>query len=310
MKVLSLFDGISCAQVALNRAGIRYSLYHASEVDKYAIKVTQSNYPDTKQLGCITQVKGSDYDLIVGGSPCQGFSFAGKQLNFEDHRSKLFFEFVRVLKENNDCYFLFENVRMKKEYEAIISEHLGVEPITINSALVSAQNRIRKYWTNIPRVTQPEDKKICLHDVIEHGIVDKSKSYCIDANYFKGGNLKQYFAKHRRQLVFCGAIRGRYLVDGIRQDHKSRVAGMTEQRLELRADYKTNTLTTVQKDNVLCFPDDLQYRKLTPTECEALQTLPKGYTASISNTQRYKAIGNSFTVDVIAHIFSNLNKCT
>ena len=153
MNVLSLFDGMSCGQIALNRAGINYDNYFASEIDKYAIKVTKNNYPDTIHIGNVLDVKSEDLpgiDLLIGGSPCQGFSFAGKQLNFNDPRSKLFFEFVRLLEECKPKYFLLENVKMKKEYQNIITEMLGVEPIEINSNLVSAQNRKRLYWTNIP----------------------------------------------------------------------------------------------------------------------------------------------------------------
>lgn len=155
INVLSLFDGISCGQVALERAGIKVNNYFASEIDKHAIKVTQSNYPNTIQIGDVTKVKGADLpkiDLLIGGSPCQGFSFAGKQLNFNDIRSKLFFEFVRLLEETKPKYFLLENVKMKKEYQNIITEYLEVEPITINSNLLSAQNRTRYYWTNIPNI--------------------------------------------------------------------------------------------------------------------------------------------------------------
>ena len=141
-------------------------------------------------------------DLLLGGSPCQGFSFAGKQLNFFDPRSKLFFDFVKALEALKPKYFLLENVKMKKEYEDIITQHLGVKPIEINSALVSAQNRKRLYWTNIPGVTQPEDKHIYLQDILENGYTDRLKSYCIDASYFKGTNLKQYLEKKRRQVVF------------------------------------------------------------------------------------------------------------
>lgn len=154
MKVLSLFDGISCGRVALERAGIPVETYYASEIDKYAIQIAQKNYPDTIQIGDVTKVDFSEYigkvDLIIGGSPCQGFSFAGKQLNFNDPRSKLFFEFLRAVRTIKPKYFLLENVKMKKEFQDIISERLGVQPIEINSALVSAQNRIRLYWTNIP----------------------------------------------------------------------------------------------------------------------------------------------------------------
>lgn len=307
INVLSLFDGISCGQVALERAGIKVNKYFASEIDKYAIKVTQSNYPNTIQIGDVTKVKGVDLpkiDLLIGGSPCQGFSFAGKQLNFDDPRSKLFFEFVRLKNELKPKYFLLENVKMKKEYQDIISKYMGCEPIVINSALVSAQNRVRLFWTNIPGIEQPEDKNIYLVDIIESGIVDRNKSFCIDANYAKGGNLKQYFEKSRRQLVFCGAMRGRYLVNGKRQDGKMKTAGLTTQRMEIRYDGKTNTITTVQKDNYAVFIDG--FRKLTPIECERLQTVPDNYTNHVSNSHRYKMLGNGWTVDVIVHIFNQM----
>ena len=259
MNVLSLFDGMSCGRIALERAAIQVDNYYASEVDKYAITIAKKNYPDTKHIGDVTQVSAADLpkiDLLIGGSPCQGFSFAGKQLNFDDPRSKLFFQFVRILRETMPTYYLLENVRMKKEFQDIISECLGVEPIKINSSLVSAHNRVRLYWTNIPNVTQPDDKGIVLKDIIESGHVDRDKSHCIDANYFKGGNLKSYFEKHRRQLVFSD--------------------------------------------------DGLTYRKLTPIECERLQTVPEGYTEGVSNTQRYKMLGNGWTVDVISHILKNI----
>jgi DNA-cytosine methyltransferase len=357
MNVLSLFDGSACTRVALDRLGIPVTKYYASEIDKYAIKVAMANYPDIEQLGDVTNILKRSHlhnepiDLLVGGSPCQGFSFAGKQLNFADPRSKLFWEYVKVLRVLKPKYFLLENVRMKQEYQDVISDALGVKPIAINSRLLSAQNRQRLYWTNIPNVTQPEDKGIVLQDILEDGFVDRDKSHCLDANYFKGGNLKSYFEKHRRQLVFssdglchvadadinghdnikrvyhplgkaptlttgtggnhepkvlCGAWRGRYTVDGVRQDHKHKVAGMTTQRLEVRTDGKTNSLTTVQKDNVAVDVSELQWRKLTCLECERLQTLPDNYTNHVSNTQRYKMLGNGFTVDVIAHILKGV----
>ena len=165
INVLSCFDGISCGQVALERAGIKVNDYYACEIDKHTIKVTQHNYPNTIQLGDVRDLKCSDLpriDILIGGSPCQGFSFSGKQLNFNDPRSKLFFEYVRILKEIKPKYFLLENVVMKKEYQDIISENVGVEPIKINSALLSGQNRRRLYWTNIPNIKQPEDKNINL----------------------------------------------------------------------------------------------------------------------------------------------------
>ena len=180
MNVLSLFDGMSCGQIALRQLGIPINKYYAAEIDPYAMRVTKNNFPETIHLGDVTKVKGKDLekiDLLLGGSPCQGFSFAGKQLNFDDPRSALFFEFVRLLKECNPKYFLLENVRMKKEYQDVITEHLGVEPITINSALVSAQNRVRLYWTNIPNITQPEDKGIVLKDIVEEMPVNTSNTF-------------------------------------------------------------------------------------------------------------------------------------
>jgi len=169
LNVLSLFDGMSCGQIALERAGIKVNNYFASEIDKYAIQVAKHNYTNTQHIGDVTKVKASELpkiDLLIGGSPCQGFSFAGKQLNFNDPRSKLFFEFVRLLKECSPKYFLLENVKMKKEYQDVITQHLGVEPIEINSNLLSAQNRKRIYWTNIPGVAIPNDKGILLKDIV------------------------------------------------------------------------------------------------------------------------------------------------
>ena len=171
MNVLSLFDGLSCGQIALERADIDVKNYYASEIDKHAIKVTQHNYPNTIQLGDVTQIKGQDLpqiDLLIGGSPCQGFSFAGRQLNFDDPRSKLFFEFVRLKNELNPKYFLLENVVMKQEFQDVITEYMGVKPIKINSNLVSAQTRERLYWTNIPNVNQPENLGIKLEDILEN----------------------------------------------------------------------------------------------------------------------------------------------
>ena len=357
INVFSLFDGMSCGQLALQKAGVRVGTYHASEIDKWAMKVTTKNFPFTLHMGDITKLEDwrlkvirdeVGIDLVMGGSPCQGFSFAGKNLNFEDPRSKLFFDFVRVLKILKPKYFLLENVRMKKESQDVISEYLGVEPVAVNSNLVSAQNRHRLYWTNIP-FSIPHDKGIVLADILEDGVTDREKSHCLDANYFKGGNLKSYFEKHRRQLVFNnkgGAIRGRYDKDG-----------KIKQQLELRSDDKTNSLTTVQKDNVVvrvpelksafgaCIQvgeadlkghdiikrvyspkgkaptlttmggghrepkvivDELTWRKLTPLECERLQTVPDGYTEGVSNTQRYKMLGNGWTVDVVAHILKGI----
>lgn len=364
MKILSLFDGMSCGRIAFERAGIKVDKYYASEIDKYAIKVSEANYPDIIRLGDITKWKGWDIenpDIIIGGSPCQGFSFAGKQLNFEDPRSKLFFEFVDIVNHYKPKYFLLENVIMKKEYNDVISGILGeiypecvqqteifrtgrLEPIEINSALVSAQNRRRLYWTNIPGITQPEDKGILLKDIIENGETEKEKSYCIDANYFKGSSPENYIDKSRRRMIMKdignriigvqnddkhstasehvyhkendkgslisahipkiitgGAFRGRNP-----ENPSDRTAGaITEQRLEVNKTGKSNTLTSVQKDNVLVI-ENIQWRKLTPIECERLQTVPDNYTNHVSNSQRYKMLGNGWTVDVIAHILEGL----
>ena len=205
MNVLSLFDGMSCGRIALERLGIPVDNYYASEIDKYAIQVSQANYPDIIQVGDVTELDTSTLpkiDLIMGGSPCQGFSFAGKQLAFDDPRSALFFEFVRCVEELKPKYFLLENVRMKKEYLDVISEYMGVEPIMINSALVSAQNRVRYYWTNIPGIEQPEQRGIVLRDILEtqtneqpvkdtkrnqrHYRNDDEKSLCMTATMYKG----------------------------------------------------------------------------------------------------------------------------
>jgi len=382
MKVLSLFDGMSCGQIALDQLGIKVDKYYASEIDKYAIQVTQKNYPNTIQVGDICELDPQDFqdvDLIMGGSPCQGFSFAGKQLAFDDPRSKLFFEFVRMVEGIKPKYFLLENVRMKKEYLQIITDTLGVEPIFINSALVSAQSRQRYYWTNIPGIQQPEDKGIVLKDILQDDVndefrygqksieymergnekwqqagkrradryeqsADKAKSFTLTANWHKGvpynyfketkpkqvgmatdikGHdiLKRVYSPEGKsptlnsmgggnrepKVVTGGAFRGRaYDKDGKRMDRDgSSVANKTKQMLELRKDYKSNAITTVGKDSV-AVNEDLTWRKLTPLECERLQTVPDNYTEGVSNTQRYKMLGNGWTVEVIKHILGNM----
>jgi len=423
MKVLSLFDGMSCTQIALKNLGIKVDTYYASEIDKYGIQIAKKNFPDTVHLGDVKDIKGKDLpeiDLIVAGSPCQGFSFAGKQLAFDDPRSALFFEFVRILKEVKPKYFLLENVRMKKEFQAVISEQIssiypectngglfGIEPILINSALLSAQNRNRLYWTNIPNIEQPEDVGLVLRDVLEdfptkefyagkelqknyaggnqlnpdyksqcntiHDIDKKSptisagthgyangyisekandelkkmttkdgKAYALTATYqgavawnsierkqrtmiptydtpkqvgtaadLKGYDIiKRVYSEngksptlttmgggHREPKVAVkgGAIRGRYNDEG-----------KTNQHLEVRKDAKSNAITTVQKDSIAVKEEELTWRKLTPLECERLQTVPDNYTDGVSNTQRYKMLGNGFTVRVIEHILKNM----
>ena len=331
MNVLSLFDGMSCGQIALDNLGVKVDKYFASEIDKYAIKVAKANYPDTIHLGDVRDVKASDLpeiDLLIGGSPCQGFSFAGKhRLNFDDPRSALFFEYVRLLKELKPKYFLLENVRMKQKSQDIISECLGVQPVAVNSNLVSAQNRYRLYWTNIT-FDIPSDKGIVLKDILED----------IDTNYSKGGNLKSYFEKHRRQLVFSEnglcyvgdadikgseSIKRVYHPDGKSPALLASTGGHKEPKIlqyphgcnkgGLKAqDGKTPSMTTSswQTNNLITYDEGLSWRKLTPIECERLQTVPDNYTNHVSNTQRYRMLGNGWTVDVIANILKPLSQGT
>jgi DNA (cytosine-5)-methyltransferase 3A len=269
MNVLSLFDGMSCGQIALNQLGFKIDNYFASEIDKDAMKIAKKNFPNIQHIGDVTKVKGSELpkiDLLIGGSPCQGFSFAGKQLNFNDPRSALFFEFVRLLKETNPKYFLLENVRMKTEYQDVITEHLNwIEPIAINSSLVSAQNRNRLYWTNIPDVEQPKDKGILLKDILDN-----------DAEEPMLSNIYGGFKETKPRIHYGKSVTIRTATGG------GHIPSIT---------LKTGN-----------------YRTISPTECEKLQTVPSGYTEGVSNTSRYKMLGNGWTVDVIKHIFGNMNE--
>lgn len=271
MNVLSLFDGMSCGRLALNKAGIPVTAYYASEIDKKAIKVATHNFPDTIQMGSVIGLHPIGHiDLLIGGSPCQSFStaFGGKDKGF-DGKSALFWEYVRILREVKPKYFLLENVVMKKEWEDIISDALGTKPIKINSSLVSAQNRPRLYWTNIPNVTPPGDRGIKLADVLEDNADQKYK-------------LSQ--AKVDRVL---NTQRGRgFFYNKTHEKCGTLIAGY----------YKQPT------DG--CYVDLGFPRRLTPTECEKLQTVPVGYTSVVSDSDRYKMLGNGWTVDVIAHIFS------
>lgn len=307
MNVLSLFDGMSCGQIALERAGVNVNKYYAAELDKHAIKVTQANYPNTIQLGDVTKwrewdIDWSSIDLLIGGSPCQGFSFAGKQLAFDDPRSKLFFVYVDILNHirsvNPEIKFMLENVKMKKEYLDVISSFLGVDPEPINSSLVSAQNRQRYYWANW-EFGQPEDKGIVLADILED-------TGMIGPNAIRGRRLNK------------ATILGRRLNDkGKREDYNKEIP--ITQCLEVRATNrdKSNCLTTVAKDNILtsmpigrhpdAFKRNLPFRYYTIKECCRLQTVPENYFDGVaSENQIRKMLGNGWTVDVIAHIFSSL----
>ena len=275
LNVLSLFDGMSCGQIALGRAGIDVENYYSSEIDKHAISVTHHNYPNTIQVGNVLDVKSKDLpkiDLLIGGSPCQGFSFIGKQLNFEDPRSKLFFEFVRLLKECEPTYFLLENVKMKQEYKDIITKYLGVEPIQINSNLTSGQNRVRLYWTNIPINGLPIDRGVLLDDIINHD----EKNYKIPKNWHirVPSNLPQYVDPYNKKEI----------------NNKS-----------------TTLRTNVNNGNMWVKVSD-GYRNLTIYEVELLQNVPIGYTNVVSENQGKKMLGNGWTVDVIAHIFDGLKE--
>ena len=325
LNVLSLFDGMSCGQIALQRAGIKVENYFASEIDKYAIQVTKHNYPNTKHIGDVTKVKGTNLpkiDLLIGGSPCQGFSFAGKQLNFDDPRSKLFFEFVRLKNECNPTYFLLENVKMKKEYEDIITEYLGVKPIAINSELFSAQDRKRIYWTNINFKALPTENKLTVEDILEDEVdvkyyIEPKRSVVICENEVKkrkiafiGSNSQgnRIYNIHGKSVCLCGEGGGLGAKTGLYA-----LPCLTPDRLEKRqngrrfkpSNSKFYTLTAMDKHGILT---DNFIRKLTPIECERLQTVPDNYTAIVSNSQRYKMLGNGWTVDVIAHIFGGLKQ--
>ena len=348
MKVLSLFDGISCGMLALQRAGIPVENYDAFEIDKYAVTVSKNNFPDIVHHGDVfdgdfTKFKG--YDLLLGGSPCTYWSIAkkGRETTSDGMGFKLFMEYARALRESGCKYFLYENnYSIHQNIKDEISKHLGVPPIMINSALVSAQNRKRCYWTNIPNVTQPDDMGIMLADVLENAVPWQDKSYCMTSSY-NGAVLYNTLERKQRTMVAVpvgAAQRGRYVDENT-----------TEQHIEVRNDNKSNCLTTVQKDTLVCSPvrigqygkggqgqriysvrgksvtlsangggrggktglyqidlpdGDYIIRKLTPIEAERLQTLPDNYTTGISNTQRYKCIGNGWTVDVIAHILGGL----
>ena len=302
MNVLSLFDGISCGQVALERAGIKVDKYFASEIDKYATRVTMKNYPNTVQIGDVRKVSADglpEIDLLIGGSPCQGFSFAGKQLNFDDKRSKLFFEYVRVLNEVKPKFFLLENVKMKKEYQDIISKYLGVEPIEINSALVSAQSRKRLYWTNIPNVVQPEDKGIYLKDILlPDTYTEFDKSYCLTASY-NGAVLWNSIEKSQRTMVWEKPIRVATFGKGGQGQRVYSIDGKSVTLSALGGGWGAKTGLYQIKDFA---------RKLEPIECERLQTLPDNYTEGISKNERRKVCGNGWTVDIIAWILSFINK--
>ena len=276
MNVLSLFDGMSCGQIALERAGIKVDNYFASEIKEHAIKVTQHNYPKTKQLGDITKIKYSGnhkIDLVIGGSPCQNFSNAqwnGQRNGLEGVKSGLFYEFIRVLNEvrtlNPNVLFLLENVKMKKEYEDVISSLLGVEPININSKLVSAGMRNRLYWTNIPNVEQPEKVDIKLKDILTSGYTTKEKAFCLLESESRPQKTNWKRFRRWRKKGFVNIV--------------------------------------FEREDLNLFHN----RILNQTELERLQTVPEGYTKILTRNEAACLLGDGWTVDVVAHIFRNIKK--
>ena len=283
INVLSLFDGISCGKIALDKTGIPIKNYYASEIEKNAIKISKKNYPNIIQLGDVTNwrewdIDWNSIDLLIGGSPCQGFSRAGKQLNFKDPRSKLFFEYVDILNHlkevNPNIKFLLENVDMKQEYVSIINSYLKVEPIIINLRTLSAQNRKRLYWTNWDVTPLFKDSKEVVKDIllpIEN----------ISDNFFHKTRtiesiLNSNFAQERKML----------------QNLNDKCSCL------LARDYK----------DPKCVIQNGILRKLTPIEYERLQTVPDNYTEGVSNTQRYQMLGNGWTVDVISYILSFIKR--
>ena len=318
MNVLSLTDGISAAHVALIRAGFSIDNYFSSEIDPFCIQIINNNFPNTIHLGDIRNINIHDLphiDIIIGGTPCQGFSLAGKRLNWNDPRSSIFNCYADLLSKIPHDYFIFENVPMDITIRNDISRVFGkihpesvlqrdlfstgkLDPIVINSCLVSGQNRLRLYWTNIQNVEKPKDKHIFLEDIIEsgEGIIcrnniifnRKYKSTCIDSNYFKG------IDNHGQRTCVVGSA-------------KKGGKHFTNRVFDSRFKSPTLMSSTGGNNEIKIQIDDLYWRLLTPIECERLQTLPDNYTEGVSKSQRYKTIGNSFTVDVIAHILSFIN---
>ena len=363
MQVISLFNGMGFCKMALDSLGVKVDKFYSSEIDKYANQATQAMFPDTIQVGDVLNwrdwdIDWSSIDLVTGGFPCQAWSMAGKQLGDKDERGMLFWVMLDIIKHvkhfNPDVKFLIENVRMKKEFEEYITTHtenaLGkVYKVLINSALVSAQNRNRYYWTSFA-VGQPEDRGVTWGDIRERGVngfyytekglqwiarhsqrknktlnvwSDHEKAQMVEASHYKNYSAQRFFGvcDVPSDKSVIAAMRGRYLINGKRNDKEQAKKGNTAQFIEFRHDEKSNSLTTVQKDNIVVpftlpnrIPIDMFFfRYITPSECFRLQTVPEHHidtllNADISNTQLYKMAGNGWTHDVITHIFKGLIK--
>lgn len=296
MKILSLFDGISCARIAATRAGIIIEKYYASEIDKYAIKISLKNYPNIIQLGDITKIKNSkdfEIDLLIGGSPCQDLSIA--RVNREGligSKSSLFFEYVRILNEIKPKYFILENVNsMPKLAKQTISHILRVDPIMINSSLVSAQDRKRLYWTNIKNIQQPVDKHIVLKNIIQ-----EKEFYGLYMDYTN----KCLYEKSKTLGTQCGKARSK-------TGHQVIIKPVNISKINKKGSQKENIYIIKPENGHINPCSVINYvRKITPIEAERLQTLPDNYTEGVSDCQRYKMIGNCFTVDVITHILQSI----
>lgn len=355
MNILSLFDGMSCGQIAINRLGIKYDNYFASEIDKYAIQVTKANYPDTKHIGSVVDVKGENLpkiDLLIGGSPCQSFSFAGKRKGmstacnqeiltlkhylelkadgFEfEGQSYLFWEYMRLLKETKPKYFLLENVTMSEKWQKVLSQAIGIDPIMINSSLLSAQNRKRLYWTNIgtntanlfgieqPGIMQPKDKGILLNNILEDEVEDK---------YFLRDKVLKVVINPMRLAKKFTQINGNKSLTMLSRQYENwnGTYVKTDRKGNIKKDQNKSGSLTVgghgcgnhSDMDCLVYPAAITERKniyetnkirrLTPIECERLQTVPDNYTNHVSNSQRYKMLGNGWTVDVICHILKHM----
>jgi len=302
MKVLSLFDWISCGLEALKRAWINVETYYASEIDKYAIQVSEKNHPEIIRLWDINNRKEWDIgeiDMVIWGSPCQWFSLAGKQLAFDDPRSKLFFTMVDIINHYKPKYFLLENVKMKKEYKEVIDEYMWVKSIEINSSLLSAQSRKRLYWTNIPNVEQPIDKGLFLKDILEENVDKKFYMNAEQIMWVRKSNYMDRQPYHTDQK--CWTLK-------VGWDVKRIFATQIGNSKKFGNSHGADKAYTLRASNPNWVFIWWEIRYLTPIECERLQTLPDGYTEWISKTQRYKALGNGWTVDVISHILSYLKK--
>ena len=335
MNVLNLFGGMEVGRLAMDRANVSVDRYYSAEVDPYAIKIANKNHPDIIQLGDITDIDYDDLfyeekiDLLMGGSPCQGFSFAGEQLAFDDPRSKLFFEFIRARDFLQPKYILLENVRMKKEFEDVITEHMGFPPQLLNSSVVSAQNRWRNYWFGVlingkyEQIMIPpmEDKGLVLKDILQtdhdespvpinernarHHKNPNQKALCATASMYKGAGNNGMTLVDRLIPVGQAEEYAHYNYRATKEVYH--MDGKAPTLLTMQGGNREPKVATYSpKGGRIVDLEGMTWRKLTPIECERLQTLPDNYTEGVSKTQRYKMIGNGWTVDVIAHILGEM----